>query len=89
VPLAVGIGIAAGAYVEAGGTYVGTTIKLAQRICALAGPGEILVSEPVRRAVDEMPAATLAERGLAQLQGFPEPLAVFRVASSPHEKDKV
>jgi class 3 adenylate cyclase len=57
--------------------------------CALAGPGEILASEPVRRSVDEMPAAIMVERGLVELQGFPEPIAVFQVVSPPHEMDKV
>ena len=49
-PLQVGFGLAAGSYVEAAGSYVGSAIKLAERLCALAQSGQILVSDVVGSA---------------------------------------
>ena len=47
-PIRVGVGIHAGETIEADGGYVGSPVNIAARICAQAGPGEVLVSETVR-----------------------------------------
>jgi len=47
-PIPVGIGIHAGETVETPDGYVGSAVNIAARICAIARPGEVLVSDAVR-----------------------------------------
>jgi class 3 adenylate cyclase len=88
LPLSAGIGLAAGSYAHVADTQIGLTPKLAECLCALAGPGEILVSESIRIVVGEAPAVSLVERGQVQLRGFQDPITVFQVLPPPREMDK-
>ena len=45
VPLRLGVGIDAGEAVAVAGGYRGGALNLAARLCSIAGPGEVLVSE--------------------------------------------
>ncbi len=54
-PIRVGVGIHAGETIEADGGYVGSPVNIAARICAQAGPGEVLVSETVRALTTTRP----------------------------------
>ena len=47
-PIRVGVGIHAGETVELDDGYVGSAVNIAARLCAQAGPGEVIVSETVR-----------------------------------------
>ena len=47
-PVRVGVGIHAGETIETPDGYVGTPVNIAARLCALAGVGEVLVSDTVR-----------------------------------------
>src|SRR6188474_1486893 len=47
-PIRVGVGIHSGEVVETDKTFVGTAVNVASRVCAVAQPGEVLVTSTVR-----------------------------------------
>jgi class 3 adenylate cyclase len=62
-------------------TVLGESVNLAARLCAVAGPGEILVSDPIR---ERLPGdATVHPAGERDLKGFSRPVPVFRVSGVP------
>jgi class 3 adenylate cyclase/ABC-type branched-subunit amino acid transport system substrate-binding protein len=79
----VGIGVHAGETVEADGGYVGSAVNIAARICAQAGPGEVLVSETVRALTSSLLPASFKSRGRRQLKGIAEPIELFTVEERP------
>ncbi len=76
-PIAVGVGVHAGETVETAEGYVGSAVNLAARLCAIAGPGEVLVSDTVRGLTRTSVEATFTSRGRKQLKGIAEPIAVY------------
>jgi adenylate cyclase len=58
-------------------TVIGDTVNTAARLCAAAGPGEILLTEEMRAALKAPP--TLAECPPMELRGKSQPLPVYRV----------
>jgi branched-chain amino acid transport system substrate-binding protein len=78
-PIDVGIGIHAGETVETPDGYVGGPVNIAARICALAGPGEVLVSDTVRALTQTVLPVTFVPRGRRSLKGVSEPVAIFQV----------
>ncbi len=60
--LTIGIGIHAGEAVESSEGYVGSAVNVAARLCALAGPGEILVSDTVRALTRSVLDVTFVSR---------------------------
>jgi class 3 adenylate cyclase/ABC-type branched-subunit amino acid transport system substrate-binding protein len=78
----VGVGIHAGETVEADGGYVGSPVNIAARICAQAGPGEVLVSETVRALTSSLLQVTFKSRGRRQLKGIADPIELFAVAEA-------
>jgi branched-chain amino acid transport system substrate-binding protein len=81
-PIPVGIGIHAGETVETPDGYVGSAVNIAARLCALAGPGEVLVSDTVRALAQTVLPVSFDPRGRRSLKGVAEPVAVFAVARS-------
>jgi len=84
-PLALHIGIACGDVVAGGmgegGDYsvVGLSVNLAARLCALAGPGETLISDDVyRRIADKVDCQALAE---VAVKGFDQPVRPWRLGA--------
>jgi len=75
----VGVGVHAGETTETPEGFVGSAVNIAARICALAGPGELLVSETVRGLTRTMPGLQFVARGRRRLKGIAEPIAVYRV----------
>ena len=59
-------------------TIIGDTVNTANRLCAAAGGGVILVTESLRQALTRPHA--LVEDTPLDLPGRNEPLAIFRVA---------
>ncbi len=86
-PLRVGIGIHAGETVNDGEGLVGSAVNIAARVCALAGAGELLVTETVRGLVRTSIPLAIEPRGRRRLKGIREPIALFAVrpagAASP------
>jgi hypothetical protein len=78
-PIRVGVGIHAGETIEADGGYVGSPVNIAARICAQAGPGEVLVSETVRALTMTLLPVHFKSRGRRQLKGVTDPIELFAV----------
>jgi class 3 adenylate cyclase len=75
----VGIGIHAGESVAHQGGFVGSAINIASRICAAAGPGQLLASETIRELTRSIVPAKFVFAGRRQLKGLAEPVALYRV----------
>jgi adenylate cyclase len=58
---------------------VGDTVNVGARLCSIAGPGEIVLSEEVRIQID--PAPKLDDAGRVELKGVDRPLAIYRVSA--------
>lgn len=82
-PIRVGVGIHAGETIEADGGYVGSPVNIAARICAQAGPGEVLVSETVRALTMTLLPVRYRSRGRRQLKGIAEQIELFAVEEAP------
>ncbi|TME30321.1 MAG: adenylate/guanylate cyclase domain-containing protein, partial [Chloroflexi bacterium] len=81
-PIRVGVGVHAGETVETDEGYVGSPVNIAARICAQAGPNEVLVSETVRSLTRTVLPVRFDVRGRRQLKGIAEPVALFAVIES-------
>jgi class 3 adenylate cyclase len=81
-PLGIGIGIHAGEAVDTSEGFVGSAVNVAARLCAVAGPGEILVSDTVRALTKSVLDVPFVSKGRRTLKGVAEPLLVFAVRSS-------
>jgi class 3 adenylate cyclase len=84
-PIEVGIGIVTGEAIlgSVGSedrrdfTAIGSNVNLCARLCSMAGPREILISESSYRVVQDLVAAERLEP--VHLKGFSEPVPVYRV----------
>ncbi len=76
-PIRVGVGIHAGETVELDDGYVGSAVNIAARLCAQAGPGEVIVSETVRALTRTVLPVTFRSRGRRALKGISEPIELF------------
>ena len=70
-------GVHAGPVIERDLDLFGRTVNLASRIAEVAGPGEVLVTEAVRKAVDR-PEVRFERTDGAVLHGITEPTPLFR-----------
>jgi class 3 adenylate cyclase len=78
-PIAVGVGIHAGESVAHEGGFVSSAVNIAARICALAGPGELLASGTIRELTRSIVSAQFVSFGRRQLKGLAEPVELFEV----------
>ncbi|HEV2033244.1 MAG TPA: adenylate/guanylate cyclase domain-containing protein [Candidatus Dormibacteraeota bacterium] len=83
----VGIGINVGEPVREGADFFGGTVNLAARICGVAGPGQILVSETVRAVVGKMEGTNFIDHGLHEIKGFQAPQRLFLVDWSEADQE--
>ena len=72
-------GIDAGPVIQQDGDYFGRTVNTAAKIAAQAGPGEVLVSDNVERAVHDA-GVSFVDLGLVELKGLARPIALHRVS---------
>jgi class 3 adenylate cyclase len=66
---------------------IGTVTNLAARLCGDAGPGQILVSQRVHAALEDVVAAELV--GELQLRGFARPVRAYNVVGLREAPDRV
>jgi YVTN family beta-propeller protein len=82
LPLRVGIGLDAGEAVPVGGGYRGGALNLAARLCSLARPGEVLVSEGLAHLARKVDDTAYIDRGRVTVKGLSERVRVYQVAFS-------
>src|SRR5438034_1241142 len=81
VPLWVRVGMHWGCPARRGADLVGHDVNLAARIVDVAGPGEVLLSEPVRELVDgRVQGLRLDELGPVVMKGIPDAVPLYRAA---------
>jgi class 3 adenylate cyclase len=78
------IGIHAGEALADDNDLVGRVINLASRVTDAAGPGEILITEPVADHLS--PGVALTDRGLKPLKGFAQPRHLLAVVWHPTDE---
>jgi class 3 adenylate cyclase/DNA-binding beta-propeller fold protein YncE len=79
LPLRVGIGIDAGEAVRVEQGYRGRALNLAARLCSIAGPGQVLVSEWLAHLAGRVDDLSYASRGQVTVKGIDEPIRVLEV----------
>jgi YVTN family beta-propeller protein len=82
LPLRVGIGLDAGEAVPVAGGYRGGALNLAARLCSLARPGEVLVSEGLAHLARKVDDTAYIDRGRVTVKGLSERVRVYQVAFS-------
>lgn len=80
LPLRVGIGLDAGEAVPVAGGYRGGALNLAARLCSLARPGEVLVSEGLAHLARKVDDMAYVDRGRVSVKGLSERARVYQVA---------
>lgn len=73
----VGVGIHAGETVDTPDGFVGSAVNIAARICAIAGPGQVLVSDTVRALTQSILPVSFTPLGRRPLKGVKEPLMLY------------
>jgi adenylate cyclase len=73
------VGIHTGPALASEGDWYGRTVNVAARLCAVAPPGQVLVSETTRAAAGRMRRVDYGERELHWLRNVPEPIATYLV----------
>ncbi|GAC1434035.1 MAG: hypothetical protein NVSMB51_00210 [Solirubrobacteraceae bacterium] len=70
------IGIDTGPAVQRHGDWFGSTVNTAARVTGAAAPGELLLTERTRNAIDQAEESRYTDRGRPPLKGLP-PSTVF------------
>lgn|GEM_PF-2356259 len=79
-PIRAGIGVHAGEVEDdAEQGIVSSAVNIAARICSVAEPGEVLVSDTVRALTRSYLQVTYIPRGRRRLKGIVDPVPVYRV----------
>jgi class 3 adenylate cyclase len=73
LPLGIGIGLDAGEAMPLEGGYRGGALNLSSRLCSLAAPGQILVSETVVGLARHVDGIRLVQKRAAKLKALPRP----------------
>jgi adenylate cyclase len=71
------VGIHTGPAVERDGDWFGATVNVAARVSALAGGGEVLLTEAVRSAAGEIDDIELSKRGESELKNVRDAVIVY------------
>ena len=82
LPRGVGIGLDAGEAVRVGDGYRGSALNLAARLCALAGPGEVIASDAVVHLASTVEGIRYVSPRTVRVKGFAEPVRAVRVVAS-------
>jgi adenylate cyclase len=73
------VGIHTGPALRSGGDWYGRTVNVAARLCAVAPPGRVLISEATSAAAGRMRGVDLGEHELHWLRNVSEPIATHLV----------
>jgi class 3 adenylate cyclase len=84
--LNLGVGIHAGEAVETAQGYIGRAVNIAARLCAVARPGEVLVSSTVKGITQASINVGFIPRGRRRLKGIQDPILVYAVSRDPNAK---
>jgi adenylate cyclase len=71
------VGMHHGLAIERAGDYFGRTVNIAARVSALAGAGEVLVTDEVVRAAGDVDRVQFREHGRHALKGIEEPVLIY------------
>jgi class 3 adenylate cyclase len=82
-PLRIRVGLNAGEPENVGDDVFGTAVQLAARICARAGPGEVLLSDATRQLVAGK-GYRFVDAGDVELKGFTGSLRLHALIWDPH-----
>jgi len=82
LPLGVGIGLDAGEAVPVGDGYRGSALNFAARLCALAGPGEVLASEGLVHLAGRVDGVAFTTLEPAAFKGYDAPIPPVKVTAS-------
>ncbi len=82
LPLGVGIGLDVGEAVPVGDGYRGAALNLAARMCAIAGPGEVLASEGLVRLAGHVDGLQYTSLEPTTFKGYDEPIGAVRISGS-------
>ena len=74
-----GVGVHAGEAVETAEGYIGRAVNIAARLCAVAKPGEVLVSSTVKGIAQASIPVGFIPRGRRRLKGIHDPIVVYAV----------
>lgn len=85
-PLNLGVGVHAGEAVETAEGYIGRAVNIAARLCAVAKPGEVLVSSTVKGITQASITVGFVPRGRRKLKGIRDPILVYAVTRDPNVK---
>lgn len=86
LPIGIGVGIHAGEAVETAEGFIGSAVNLAARVCAIARPGEVLVTSTVKGITQASIPVGFVNRGRRRLKGIREPVEVFAITRDPTAK---
>jgi predicted ATPase/class 3 adenylate cyclase/Tfp pilus assembly protein PilF len=89
LPLRAGVGLDVGEPVAVAGGYRGEAINVAARLCAQAGPGEVLASEAVVHLARRVEGLAYQERGELALKGLPRPVRTWLVRAGAGELESI
>jgi class 3 adenylate cyclase len=78
-PVGIGVGVHAGEAVETAEGYIGRAVNIAARLCAVARPGEVLVSSTVKGIAQASIPVGFIPRGRRRLKGINDPILVYAV----------
>lgn len=76
-------GLHTGPAVGRGGDWWGATVNVAARVAAVAGPGQILVTEATRLSAGQTDLIHLRELGALRLKNISLPVQVYAASAAP------
>jgi adenylate cyclase len=79
------VGMHCGPAIERSGDYFGRTVNIAARVSALAGAGEVLVTDEVVKEAGAVESVRFIERGRHPLKGIEEPVLIYRASPGAQE----
>ena len=85
-PLRIGVGVHAGEAVETADGYIGRAVNIAARLCAVAQPGEVLVSSTVKGITQASISVGFKPRGWRRLKGIEDPILAYAVTRDVHAR---